>query len=81
MLEYGHRMYTSSTIDPEDALGDEAFDLYSDFNYWEIWVMANWYLSRQVSLDLMLSYEPESHTEQADDIALGYGSLRLVWRP
>jgi len=81
MLEYGHRMYTSSTLDGEDSLGDASFDLYSDFNYWEIWVMANWYLSDKVSLDLMVSYEPESHTENADDIALGYGSLRLVWRP
>jgi hypothetical protein len=29
----------------------------------------------------MASYEPESHTERTDDTAIGYASVRLVWRP
>lgn len=84
-LEYGRRLYTNPSIDVGDNLDDGSIDtiidLYSDFNYWQIWVMGSWYLNDHFSLDAMASYEPESHTEQDDDSALGFGSLRLTWRP
>jgi len=54
---------------------------YSDFNYWKIWIMANWSINKNFSLDLLANYEPENHTENSDDSSLGFGSLRLVWRP
>ena len=43
--------------------------------------MANWRISEHFSTDLALNYEPESHTEQDDNMTLGFASLRLVWRP
>ena len=36
---------------------------------------------RHFSLDVMANYEPERHTEQQDDSALGFASVRLVWKP
>lgn len=85
-LEYGRRWYqeqaatapTSSSPSSDPADVDLA---YSDFGYFEIWLMATWTVSRHISFDVMASYQPEEHTEQDDDIALGYGSIRLVWRP
>lgn len=83
-LEHGHRWYqepdamtSPSTVSdsPETAV------TYSDFSYFEIWLMATWTISRHLSFDVMASYQPEEHTEQNDDIGLGYGSVRLVWRP
>lgn len=84
-MEYGRRIYAHPDIDISDDSDDETLDstisLYSDFNYWQIWVMGSWFLNDHFSLDAMASYEPESHTEQTDDSALGFGSLRLTWRP
>lgn len=84
-LEYGRRTYDHGAVplDPTLAgdLGGDSFLLYSDFDYWKIWVMGNWFISRKISLDVMASYEPESHTENTDDTAIGYASVRLVWRP
>lgn len=92
-LEFGRRWYRdpgavdlADLADPADPLDDPLLidDLvlaYSDFDYLEIWVMASLAVSDHLSLDVTASYEPESHTEQDDDIALGYGSVRLVWRP
>lgn len=75
-MEIGRRWYTG------DLISNDAFVLeYSDFNYLALWLMANWRLSEHFSLDLAANFEPESHTEKADDVTLGFGSLRLVWRP
>lgn len=84
-LEYGRRTYATGTMATDetslDAILLDAVDLYTDFDYWKIWLMGSWRLSQHVDLDIMANYEPESHTEQADDSALGFGSLRLRWRP
>lgn len=92
-LELGHRWYRNQTApDPLDDLDDwndshplaklVGLDLaYSDFTYLEIWIMAAWRLSERFSLELSASYQPERHTEHDDDTVLGYGSVRLVWRP
>jgi hypothetical protein len=53
---------------------------YSDFRYWEIWIMGTWSLTRHLSLDVMANYQPESHTERADDSAIGFGNVRLQYR-
>jgi len=84
-LEYGRRGYTQGNVnlDP-DNLDPSLFDtvaLYTDFNYWKIWLMGSWRMSTHFDLDLMANYEPESHTEQADNSALGFASLRVRWRP
>lgn len=78
-LEYGRRWYhhvAPVSADDLDVLVD-----YSDFNYLEIWVMATWAFADRLALDLTANYQPESHTEQDDDTALGYANVRLVWRP
>ncbi len=67
--------------DSDDGSLNTTINLYSDFNYWQIWAMGSWFLGNHFSLDVMASYEPESHTEQSDDSALGFASLRLTWRP
>ena len=75
-IEYGHRWYeTSATADDLYALA------YTDFSYFEIWAMATWAMTDHFSIDLIANYQPENHTEQDDDLALGFGTLRLVWRP
>ena len=84
-VEYGRRVYAQGAVslDPlgtDPALLDTVL-LYSDFNYWKIWLLGSWHLSRTWDVDLMANYEPESHTEQSDDSALGFASLRLRWRP
>ena len=79
-LEMGRRWY-DSPADAEDTLDEDLLLAYTDFTYIEIWVMASWTASDHVSIDLIASYEPESHTERDDDTALGYGTLRLTWRP
>jgi len=87
ILEVGTRMYDDGTVDlgdnaPEGSLpGEETYDLYSDFQYWEIWLTASWQMARNLSLDILASYEPENHTEQEDDATLGFASVRLVYRP
>lgn len=78
-VEYGHRWYRDTTS--SDAV-DDGYDLtYSDFSYLELWLMATWAWSPHLSLELVASYQPEQHTEQDDDTAIGYGNARLVWRP
>lgn len=82
-LEYGHRSYDQGLVelDPSGTPGGETVVLYTDFNYWKIWLIASWRLNDKFDLDLMANYEPESHTEKSDDAALGFASLRLRWRP
>ncbi len=85
-FEIGRRVYSQADLEPDssnsiDFLDDDISPFYSDFNYWEIWVMANWSISENFSLDVMANYEPESHTEDSDDSSIGFGSVRLVWRP
>jgi hypothetical protein len=87
-LEVGSRHYRDGTVDldlpPSDVQGfesTETIQLYSDFNYWEIWLTANWRLADRWSLDVLASYEPENHTEKEDDAALGFGTVRLTYRP
>jgi len=84
-LGYGRRVYVQGdvNIDP-DATDPSEFDtvaLYTDFDYWKIWLMGSWQMSSHFDLDLMANYEPESHTENSDDSALGFASLRVRWRP
>jgi len=85
-LEFGRRIYsqTETELDSSssvDLLEDDLTSFYSDFNYWEIWLMANWAINENFSLDVMANYEPENHTEDSDDSSIGFGSVRLVWRP
>jgi hypothetical protein len=92
-LELGHRWYRNqtATADLDDLNGrddvnwpgsSDGLDLrYSDFTYLEVWIMATCRLSAHFSLELNASYQPERHTERDDDTVLGYGNLRLVWRP
>ncbi len=84
-LEYGRRVYAHGVVnfDP-DAAAPSLLDtvaLYTDFDYWKIWLMGSWRMSSHFDLDLMANYEPENHTEIADDSALGFASLRVRWRP
>ncbi len=79
-LELGRRMY-DQWVAGEDLLEDDLTSFYSDFNYWKIWLMASWEINGDLSLDFMANYEPENHTEDTDDSSLGFGSMRLVWRP
>ncbi len=85
-VEYGRRIYAQEN--QQEAWpafpGDDFADLdltYSDFQYFEIWVMGGWNIHPRLRLDIMASYEPESHTETEDDTSLGYASLRLVYSP
>lgn len=84
-LEYGRRDYPQGTVEINDdvsgSLENTALDLYTDFNYWKIWVLGSWEISRNFSLEFLAHYEPEDHTEQADDTTLGFASLQLIWRP
>ena len=87
--EFGHRVYDftpdGSLTDPAVvslAAAEDDFEFgYSDFNYWEIWLMGAWAITEHFSLDLLANYQPERHTEAIDDSALGFGSIRLVWKP
>ncbi len=82
-LEYGHRWYRQEpAADTEvDSLLADLDLTYSDFSYLELWLMATWAWSPHLSLEVVASYQPEQHTEQDDDTAIGYGSARVVWRP
>ncbi len=85
-LEYGRRVYSQGDVEldsnnSDDLQSDDLISFYSDFNYWKIWLMANWSINEQFSLDVMANYEPENHTESGDDSSIGFGSIRLVWRP
>ena len=88
-VEFGQRLYDLSDTEtvtdaaallPTDSEDDFVYS-YSDFTYWEVWLMGAWRISDHFSLDLLANYQPESHTEAIDDSALGFGSLRLVWKP
>ncbi len=83
-LEYGRRDYVDAAQDgwPDDAPAELTEDaLYDDFRYWQVWALGAWELRRDLRLELMASWEPESHSEPAEDAALGYVSVRLAWRP
>ncbi len=84
-LEYGRRVYAQGELSIDatgaDQLEFDATDLYTDFDYWKIWLMGSWQISSHIDLDLMANYEPEKHTENTDDSALGFASLRVRWRP
>lgn len=86
-LEFGRRFYTGGDedlgLDEELAQELAVLDssLYTDFHYWKIWLQGSWEMTDALRLDLLGSYEPENHLEDADDSALGFGSIRLVWRP
>lgn len=54
---------------------------YSDFGYWELWLMDAWRIVGPLSCEITASYKPESHAEKSDDAAIGFASVRLVWRP
>ena len=73
-VEYGRRRYG------EQPAGDGELT-YSDFNYWRLWLVADWRLGSGLSLSGLGSWEPERHVEAQDDVSLGFASLRLVWRP
>jgi hypothetical protein len=73
-VEHGRRRYA----DQADAASDLA---YSDFDYWRLWLMADYRLTDGLVLSALGSWEPESHAEPQDDVSLGFASLRLVWRP
>jgi hypothetical protein len=85
-VEYGYRSYrneasdASGSSDLADLLSDDGFG-YSDFDYWDIWLVGTWHVAEGLSLDALASYRPERHSESQDDAALGFASLRLVWRP
>jgi hypothetical protein len=75
-VEVGHRWYKDTLDSGDDLVLD-----YSDYAYFALWIMANWRINDHFSADLSLNYEPENHTEQDDNVTLGFASLRLVWRP
>jgi len=80
-VEVGRRSYRDGSVDLDTGTGVEALDIYSDFTYWKIWLLGEWAIRENLALEAMASWTPESHTEQADDSALGFANLRLVWRP
>lgn len=73
VLEHGRRSYG-----PQDA--DESQPAWTDFAYWRLWLLADWRLSRTLTLSALGNWEPERHGESQDDVALGFASLRLAWR-
>lgn len=84
--EFGNRGYDAAPAvlpDLESPPPEEGgLDLaYSDFHYWKLWLTGSWRLGGAWSLEVLASYEPESHTEPLDDSALGFCSARLLWRP
>ena len=84
-LEYGRRVYSQADVVVDEGIGDleglTTLNLYSDFNYWKIWLLGSWRISTKFSLDFLANYEPENHTENTDDSAIGFASLHLIWRP
>ena len=75
-VEIGQRWYRDA-INSTDAFVLE----YSDYAYLALWLMGNWAFADHFSIDLTANFEPENHTEHDDDLAIGFASLRLVWRP
>lgn len=72
-VEYGRRFYAEQGAGTLDTV-------YSDFNYWRLWLLAECRLGGELALSALGSWEPESHAEPRDDVSLGFASLRLVWR-
>lgn len=73
-VEYGRRDYPAqATTDGEVA--------WTDFNYWRLWLLADFRLSSHLALSALGTWEPERHAEPQDDVSLGFASLRLAWRP
>ncbi len=92
--EYGRRDYSASLTSAEIYLdvtpgvstmtGDPTSLSslgYSDFYYWELWLLATWALSSHFALDGMANYQPENHTEKSDDASVAFITLRLVFQP
>jgi hypothetical protein len=85
-VEFGRRDYAvagsaSSALTTANSLQPDLYEFtYTDFDYWAIWVLGSWRLSASLALEVMANYQPESHTEKSDDAALGFASVRLVWR-
>lgn len=87
-LELGQRLYDqpasadgSGGLDSALTVSDDGFYSYTDFTYWEVWLTASWRIDPHFTLDVMANYEPESHEISGEDTALGYATVRLVWRP
>lgn len=83
-VEWGRRDYTFIPP-PEPAPtaplpGLETLELYSDFTYWAVWLSAAWTVTERLSLDLSANWQPERHTEAADDAAIAFASARVLWR-
>lgn len=73
-VEYGRR-------DHRQPSSSDEWTIWTDFNYWRLWLLADYRLAADLSLSVLGSWEPERHAESADDVSLGFASLRLVWRP
>jgi hypothetical protein len=76
---FGKRLTLNGTLE----VGKREYgviDLYTDFNYYEIWLMSTLKLSKKFYLDAMLNYVPENHSNEIDDQSLGFGSFQLVYR-
>jgi hypothetical protein len=73
-VEYGRR-------DHREPTSGEEWTTWTDFNYWRLWLLADYRVAADLSLSVLGSWEPERHAEPADDVSLGFASLRLVWRP
>jgi hypothetical protein len=80
-VEVGRRVYRDGTVTTVYDGVEDSFTLYSDFTYWKLWLMGQWYVAPELALEVLASFEPERHTEQADDSSLGFLNMRLVWRP
>lgn len=72
-VEYGRRDYGEQS-------GDEGQPAWTGFNYWRVWLLADWRLSGALTLSALGNWEPERHAEREDDVSLGFASLRLSWR-
>lgn len=73
-VEHGRRDYaqvTAGTTTPD----------WTDFDYWRLWLLADYRLTDSLALAAIGTWEPESHDAADDDITLSFASLRLVWRP
>lgn len=80
-VEVGRRSYRDGSLDVATDTDEVTLDIYSDFTYWKIWLLGEWAIRENLALEALASWTPENHTETADDSALGFANLRLVWRP
>jgi hypothetical protein len=77
-VEIGQRDYSDYTPDlTEDAYFEP---LYTDFTYLEVWLILSWRLNQHLSLDSMVNYIPESHSEDTDNQSMGFGNIRILYR-